>query len=423
MQTNPCSTNKPRLNKPSGTARTSDETLGDYPHRFKVYLEGQGYKPATVVGHVRCVNALAQLMQQHGIALGDLNEAAAAGLFAQADSRSYPRGVAKSAVKGFVRFLIEQGVRTSAVATTPPATGRAELRRGYEDYLRHERGLSERTIPHCWWDAERFLKFRFGEEQEKLAAITPADLAQFLQQMHSGAEPYRVKTLSTHLRSFFRYLFKVGKTDTNLALSVPKVAHRYGQRLPRHLTPEQVETLLAAVRSGTPTSRRDYAMVLLLARLGLRAPEVIAIQLDDLDWRSGELIVRGKGERHDRVPLPPDVGQAITDYVRLDRVTTCRTLFVTDRAPHRPFKDGQVLNTILRDAFAKTGLKPPAPYVGSHILRHSLATNLVQRGASLEEIADLLRHRSRGSTMIYAKVDIAGLRSIAQPWPTTRGAQ
>jgi hypothetical protein len=131
------------------------------------------------------------------------------------------------------------------------------------------------------------------------------------------------------------------------------------QRLPRHLTSEQVEAVLSAVRSD----------------------------------------------------------------IRLDRVATCRTLFVTERAPHRPFKNGQVLNMILRDAFARTGLKPPVPYVGSHILRHSLATNLVQRGASLEEIADVLRHRSRGSTMVYAKVDIAGLRSIAQPWPTPGGAQ
>lgn len=423
MQTNPCSTNKPSQNKPSGTARTADDALGGYPHRYKVYLEGQGYKPATVVEYVRCINGLGQVMQQHGVALGTLGEAGAAGLLAHADSPSCRRKHSKYVVRSFVRFLIEQGVGTPIAAAPPPPNARAEIRRGYEDYLRHERGLSERTIPHCWWDAERFLQFRFGDEVENLCSITPTHIAQFLQEKHSGPKPYRVKALSTHLRNFFRYLFKTGKTDTNLALSVPSVAQRYGQRLPRHLTPEQVETLLSAVQSDSPTSRRNYAMVLLLARLGLRAPEVIAMRLDDLDWRSGELIVRGKGERHDRVPLPQDVGQAIADYIRLDRVTTCRTVFVTERAPHRPFKDGQVLNTILREAFAKTGLKPPAPYVGSHILRHSLATNLVQRGASLEEIADLLRHRSRASTMVYAKVDIAGLRSIAQPWPTTGGAQ
>jgi integrase len=113
---------------------------------------------------------------------------------------------------------------------------------------------------------------------------------------------------------------------------------------------------------------------LLSARLGLRAQEGIALQLEDLDWRTGELMVRGKGQRHDRLPLPQDVGEALADYVRLDRVTTSRVLFVTDRVPHRPFKDGQMVNAVLKEAFAKTGLKPPVPYVGSHVLRHSLVT-------------------------------------------------
>jgi site-specific recombinase XerD len=225
------------------------------------------------------------------------------------------------------------------------------------------------------------------------------------------------------LRKFFQYLFQAGKIATNLAMGIPSVAQRYGARLPRHLTAEQVETLLAAVRSDTSRGRRNYAMVLLLARLGLRAQEVIALQLDDVDWRAGELLVRGKGQRHDRVPLPPDVGEALANYIRSDRVSTSRVLFVTDRAPHRPFKGGQILNAVLEGAFAKTGLKPPVRYLGSHILRHSLAVHLVQRGASLEEIADLLRHRSWASTMIYAKLDVAGLRSIGQPWPGTGGAR
>lgn len=164
-------------------------------------------------------------------------------------------------------------------------------------------------------------------------------------------------------------------------------------------------------------------MMLLMARLGLRAPEVIAIQLDDIDWRAGELLVRGKGQRHDRVPIPPDVGEALTAYIQSGRVAQSRALFVTERAPHRPFKDGQILNTVLREAFAATGITPPCRYVGSHVLRHSLATNMVQNGASLAEIADMLRHRSRASTMLYARVDIDGLRTIAQPWPVVGGAQ
>jgi len=310
---------------------------------------------------------------------------------------------------------------TTAISTT--ALDRVDLKQDYETYLRRQRGLSERTIFHSWRIADRFLDFRFGKEGGDLSRITSTDIVNFLQKLTTRTPPLRDKTLSSHLRNFFRYLFMDNKTTVNLALSIPSVAQRYETRLPRHLTPEQVDILVRAVRTDSTRGRRDYAMVLLLARLGLRAPEVIAIQLDDIDWRSGEIIVRGKGNRHDRVPLPPDVGEALADYIKTDRVTTSRALFVTERAPHLPFKSGQLLNNILRAAFAKTGLKPPAPYIGSHILRHSLATNLVQRGASLEEIGDMLRHRSRASTMLYARLDIDGLRSIAQPWPVVGGAK
>jgi integrase len=182
-----------------------------------------------------------------------------------------------------------------------------------------------------------------------------------------------------------------------------------------------VERLLGAVRSETPRGRRNYAMVLLLARLGLRPPEVIAMQLDDIDWRAGEIVVRGKGGRQDRLPLLPDVGEALAAYLRWDRVTTSRVLFVTDRPPYRPFTSSQILNAILKKAFARTGLTPPTPYVGAHILRHSLATTLVRRGASLEEISETLRHRSRATTLQYARLDLDGLRAIAQPWPGAGG--
>jgi site-specific recombinase XerD len=244
-----------------------------------------------------------------------------------------------------------------------------------------------------------------------------------MQKLHSRKVPYRVKNTATHLRWFFQFLFRAGKTKNNLSLGIPSVAQRWGQRLPRHLLAEQVEALLAAVRADTPLGRRNYAMMLLLARLGLRPPEVIAMQMDDIDWRSGEIVVRGKGKLYDRVPLPQDVGEALAAYIQRDRVTTSRAVFVSDRAPHVAFKCSETLNQILQDAFAKTGLKPATPYVGSHILRHSLATNLVQRGASLDEIANVLRHRSRATTMAYAKLDVEGLRSIALPWPVKGGAK
>lgn len=295
------------------------------------------------------------------------------------------------------------------------------LRSDYEDYLRHQRGLSERTIYHCWRFADRFITFRFKGKSFDPSKLKAIDIAKFMEHVTSRKTPFRDKTPPTHLRNFFRYLFYAGHTAVNLAPSVPRVAHRRGSALPRYLPSDQVEALLAAIKRDTPKGRRDYAMVLLLARLGLRAEEVIRVQLDDIDWRAGELLVRGKGQRQDRLPLPHDVGQALADYIRRDRRADSRNLFVTHRRPCVPFVDAQVLNGILEVGFRKAGIKP-ARYVGSHILRHSLATDLVAKGASLDEIGDMLRHRGRRNTMIYAKMDIEGLRSIAKTWPTLGGA-
>jgi site-specific recombinase XerD len=418
MDTKPLNTNGPGV-----IAAKREDALGIYSFQFKTHLEGLGYSRHTVAEYGRRIRTLGELMRKHRVALPELSELKTAELLAKHQWPPSRRKYAGRIVGRFVRFLGEQGVTALGTTLAPEDDDRARLRGDYETYLRQQRGLSERTIQSCWRLADQFLVFRFGNKIGNLSAIAPMDIAVFIHQLHSRKRPYRVKTTSTHLRQFCRYLFKAGQIKTNLALGIPSVTQRYGSRLRRHLTPEQVETVVAAVRSDTPTGRRNYAIILLLARLGLRAPEVIAMQMDDVDWRAGEIIVRGKGQRHDRVPLPAEVGEAMAEYIRRDRVTTFRAVFVADHAPHRPFKDGQILNGILTDAFAKTGVKPPAPYVGSHVLRHSLATHLAQKGASLDEIGDMLRHRSRASTMIYAKLDIEGLRSIAQPWPVAGGVK
>jgi site-specific recombinase XerD len=404
---------------PSGIVKNDDGAFGECARRFQAHLEGQGYRPSMMDEYRRCINDLGTLMQKHGIAVADLSESAAIQLLTKAKwpFHRYFR------VRRFIRFLPTRGVRAPVAKQTPPRNARDALRQDYEDYLRHQRGLTEQTIYHSWRLADRFLVFRFGDRNRSLAKLAQTDIVNFLQHVYVREQPYRGTTVTTHLRNFFRYLFRSGRIHTNLALGIPRVAHRDRSKVRRHLTPEAVETVLATARSNAATGRRDYAMLLLLARLGLRALEVVAMQIDDINWRAGEIIIRGKGQQHDRVPLPQDVGEALADYIRVGRVTTSRTLFVTHRAPHVPFKDGHILNEILIQAFAKAGMKRPEPYVGSHILRHSLATSMVQRGASLDEISNMLRHRSQCSTMIYAKVDIEGLRSVSQPWPVAGGAK
>jgi site-specific recombinase XerD len=407
----------------AGAYQGADTCWDRYIESFEKCLTARNYAPGTITTYRILIRRLVAILVERGLKPENLTVELAAELArCEERNRRRPHQYANMA-RRFVEHLIEIGV-----ATAPPPTAkqiaRQTLRRDYGDYLRRQRGLSERSIYHSWRLADRFLDHRFCDQEDDLQRITPGDVVAFLQYLTSRKPPFKDKTPAPHLRNFFRYLFKCGLTSVNLALSVPSVAQRYDARLPRYLSPDQVESLLAAARASPKKhGRRDYAMLLLMARLGLRAPEVIAIQLDDIDWRAGELLVRGKGQRHDRVPIPPDVGEALAAYIRHDRVSQSRFVFVKEHAPHEPFKGGRILNAVLRDAFAAAGLKPPCPYVGSHVLRHSLATNMVRTGASLAEVGDMLRHRSRTSTMIYAKLDIDGLRTIAQPWPAPGGAQ
>lgn len=300
---------------------------------------------------------------------------------------------------------------------------REQIKAEYQTYLSRQRGLADKTIHKYDNLADRFLNFKFGAGPDELSKITGLDIAEFLQYLTERLRPYREKTISSSMRNFFRFLFQQEKIETNLALGIPSVAQRFARRIPYHLTPDHVEELIEASRtlSTYRWKKRNYAMVLLMARLGLRSTEVIAIQLDDIDWRNGLIVIRGKGGFHDKAPLLQDIGEAIADYVLHERKGTSRHLFVAYHPPHKPFEGAQVLNVILRQALEKTNIPRPKPHSVSNILRHSLATNLVQKGASLEEISNTLRHRSRVTTLLYARQDISGLRTIAQSWPLKKG--
>jgi len=226
----------------------------------------------------------------------------------------------------------------------------------------------------------------------------------------------RAQVMTTAFRSFFRFLFQKGELQADLAASVPTVANWQLSTVPKYLTPKEVERVLKACDRRTAIGRRNYAILLLLARLGLRAGEVIALQLDDLNWRAGEILVRGKGLLHDRIPLPPDVGQALASYLRRDRPACgTRRVFICTKAPRRGFAHPSTLSTIVRRALARADLRPPLK--GAHLLRHSLATSMLRSGATMSEIAEILRHRARNTTEIYAKVDFQSLQSLAHPWP------
>lgn len=397
--------------------------LRPYCKPFRENLVNQGYAPATMRTYDTAARLLCEEIVRRGLSKGPLAGRVLLEVEAAALKAIHPNKhtYTKYCLTRLIDTLVEAGAAERPKASKKAPTALDCLVAEYKAYLREQRGLTEATIYHCVRFLHRFMAFRFGDGLGDISAITATDVARFLHEIMSRKSPYRDRTPPTHLRNLFRFLFWSGKTKRDLASSLPRVAIGRTSHLPRSLRPEEIERLIDAAWSADAVGRRNYAMLMLLARLGLRATEVIAIELDDIDWRAGTILVRGKGKQHDRMPLPADAGQAIVDYIRNGRRGSSRALFVSNKVPYRPFADAQILNTALSAAFEATGLRPPQKYIGSHLLRHSLATDLLRKGASLDEIGDVLRHRSRTSTAIYAKHDIEGLRSIARDWPAQGG--
>ena len=329
----------------------ADEAGWPWSHR-KTFLErlgAQGYAAVTIHEYRTIAGRFCEAIEKRALRVGDLDGATMERLRHAVLSgvTGSARTYAKFCLGRFIDHLIEAGAAAAPQPPTKKLTALDRLREEYESYLRRQRGLAESTIDNCMRYMERFLAFRFGDKLGDLNAITPDDIVAFLSKLKAGSMPRRYKALPSHLRSLFKFLFWSGKTRCNLANSLPRVATS-ADNLPRYLKPEEIRQLVEAVRTDDAIGRRNYAMLLLMARLGLRAPEVIAIQLDDIDWRAGEILIRGKGKLHDRMPLPADVGEAIVDYIRNGRAGDSRALFVSAKTPHPPFKNAQILNTVLR---------------------------------------------------------------------------
>ena len=296
----------------------------------------------------------------------------------------------------------------------------ADILGRYEKHLHSERGLNTTTILNYRPFVRKFLVERFREGPFSFDEVIASDISDFVLRHGHRMAATSAQLMTAALRSFFRFLFQRGDLGADLAASVPTVARWRLSTVPKYLSPEEVDRLLRTCHRRTASSRRDYAILLLLARLGLRAGEVVALQLDDINWRAGEIIVRGKGLFRDRMPLLPDVGEALTSYLRNDRpVCQTRRVFVCMQAPRRGLAGSSTLTTIVRRALARANLHPK--FKGAHLLRHSLATSMLRSGATMAEVGEVLRHRSASTTEIYAKVDFEGLRSLAHPWPMGGG--
>jgi integrase/recombinase XerD len=286
----------------------------------------------------------------------------------------------------------------------------------YRAFLVDERGLAADSVRCYLLDARAFLTQLSGPVVPALAGLSAQDVAGFMLRYCRGRNTWSAKAMVTGLRSLLRYLHVAGLIPASLVGAVPTVAGWRGAGLPRGLQAAQVQAMVAGCDVGTVVGRRDRAVLLLLARLGLRTVEVARLGLDDVDWRVGAVAVRGKGDRVESLPLPVDVGEAVVAYLTGGRYRgDCRSLFVRIRNPHSALTAGSVRAIVAR-ACARAGL----PRLGAHRLRHTLATDLLRAGTPLAQVGQVLRHRSQLSTALYAKVDHAALRELARPWPGAR---
>ncbi len=398
---------------------------GSHAGRFALQIEVEGYGLPSIANYRTTAEALWAAMLEANVCPNELTDDRmdhlATPIISAASARDQKH--CRYRINRFRDYLIENAGAPPRSAPPLDMSPRACLKREYETYLRVQRGLSEDSIYHCLRFYDRFLTAKFGTGLGDLNKIKPGDITGFILRLREAQNAPRDKTGPSHLRNLFQFLFWSGKTERNLSNAVPKARQPKPTGIPRYLEPEQVNRLIEVVRGHKKTGRRNNAMLMLIARLGLRPPEVTAIELDDIDWRAGEILIRGKRQLHDRMPMSAEVGEAIVDYIKNERRGPDRALFVSVKPPFKRFKDAQILRWILRDAYDATGISPPQAYIGTHILRHSLATDMLRKGASLAEIGDVLRHRSAMNTTIYAQHDVDALRSISRPWPTAEEVQ
>jgi integrase/recombinase XerD len=389
--------------------------LGLYIDEFAEQLSRQGYSRQYARRRLQLVAELSHWLRRRDLAVADLTLTHLENyLRFRARSRRIRPGDAAS-LKVFFELLHQKGLVIAQIELVDK-TPIDELQDEFRLYLRQERVLAPSTVIHYASFAKELLQHRFGIGPADLSLLSAADVVGFVQRRASSLVRKTAKLMTTALRSFLRYARYRDYIRVDLAACVPCVADWSAASLPKSLPLQHVKRVLASCNRKTAIGRRDYAMLLLLARLGLRAGEVVSLALDDIDWEAGYLTVRGKGDRRAPLPLPADVGKAIAAYLKYGRPrSTSRCVFLRGRAPASSFKSSPAVSTVVRHALARAGIDSPRK--GAHQFRHTLATEMLRQGASLREIGDLLRHRPPQTTTIYAKVDLVSLRTLGLAWP------
>ena len=394
----------------SGTRRKSGR-LGPFVDGYRAWLLDAGYTPQTVRWMLRDLSRLGRWMDAEGVVIGALTVTGVESWLAARRAADGYRVPTVRALRALLSYLGEVGVMG---AEEPPAVSPVEaLVDGYREWLIADRGLAAMTVLRYETLARRFLSARVTAADELgVVDLDGAVVARFLLGECDRVCLGSAKGKVAELRSLLRFLHVRGLTERSLAESVPGVAGWRETEIPPTMPQADIEALLESCDRSTLDGARDRAMLMLLARLGLRSIEIARLQLDDLDWRAGDLLVRGKARRDDRLPIPADVGAALAEYLALRGHHESRSVFLTVRAPTRPIRADLVGDVVQRHC-RQAGV----PHVGPHRLRHTLATRMLAQGAALADISQVLRHSDLATTAIYAKVDLGRLREVARPWP------
>lgn len=389
-----------------------DCELEPYVDGFRRRLLSLGYTSGSVANQLAVVGRFGRWLAVHGRALDLLGVADIDAFMADQRRDGRRHGVFRQGLALLRTYLIDVG----AVPADQPATRDAvdELLDSYRAWLLHDRGLAATTVRRYLATARRFLGQRAaGVDLDGLSGV---EVSAFLLAASAHGSVGGAKGHVAEIRSMLRYLFVTGRTPVSLAAAVPPVAGWHDTGIPPRLSKDTIRALLDSCDQSTPVGTRDRAIMLLLARLGLRSVEVARLHLDDVHWRIGEVTIRGKARRLDRLPLPVDVGEALTAYLTQARPQSeLRAVFLTCRAPRRAIT-ADVVGDLVQQACTRVGV----PVVGPHRLRHALATEMVCHGVTLIDVSQVLRHRDLATTAIYAKIDLESLRAVARPWPGTQ---
>jgi len=388
--------------------------LAPHAAEFTRALTERGYAPSTRTCQLRVMAHLSKWLQDRQLGVLDVSADRVDEYLTGRRAGRYSSFRTRASLARLLEVLAEGGAPLSPAPTTggrgtPSRTD--ALLAGYERFLREERGLASSSTAMYLLRVRRFLA-TYTEDGD-LRSVTAATVSGAVLHEAEALSVASARVFAIALRWLLRYGHVSGQIDTDLSAAALPVTGRPRSSLPRGVSPAQATALLRSCDRRTAAGRRDYAVILILLRLGLRAGEVAGLQLEDLDWRAGQITVHGKGHRLDQLPLPADVGQAIAGYLRLGRPATAeRGVFLTARAP-RTVLSSKGVSWIVRSACVRAGTAP----VGAHALRHSLACQLLRAGAPLREIGQLLRQHADITVSGYARVDTERLRMVARPWP------